>query len=273
MRKHPLLLGMALGLLFALVACGGGEDDPVTPDPAAGDDPPVTVAGLVADQSAVAGFDLLPVSVVTAIADTLRLYYGHTSHGSQLMTGLDMVEAEDAAYRQPTVHEPGGDLGHQGSLAWEQATRAWLDDHAQETHVVIWSWCGGCSDNTPEGIDTYLAAMNQLEVDYPAITFVYMTGHLDGSGADGTLRANNDRIRAYCQEHEKWLFDFAAIESHDPVGTFHPDESDACGWCSDWCATHDCPACGGCAHSHCYNCYRKGMAFWWLLGRIVGWEH
>ena len=72
--------------------------------------------------------------------------------------------------------------------------------------------------------------------------------------------------------HEKWLFDFAHIESYDPDGNYYPDESDGCGWCEDWCETHDCPECGGCAHSHCYNCWQKGKALWWLLGRITGWE-
>jgi len=32
------------------------------------------------------------------------------------------------------------------------------------------------SDNTPSGIAAYLNAMNQLEQEYPAVRFVYMTG-------------------------------------------------------------------------------------------------
>jgi hypothetical protein len=27
-----------------------------------------------------------------------------------------------------------------------------------------------------------------------------------------------------------------------------------------------------CAHSHCFNCYLKGKAFWWLLARMAGWS-
>ena len=43
------------------------------------------------------------------------------------------------------------------------------------------------SDNTEAGIDTYLHTMSQLELEYPDVTFVNMTGHLDGTGVNGTL--------------------------------------------------------------------------------------
>jgi hypothetical protein len=114
--------------------------------------------------------------------------------------------------------------------------------------------------------------MEQLEVDYPDVTFIYMTGHLDGSGVAGNLYARNNQIRAYAVANNKVLFDFADIESYDPDGNYYPDASDDCGWCSTWCASHSCPACGSCAHSHCFNCYLKGKAFWWMMARISGWD-
>ena len=72
--------------------------------------------------------------------------------------------------------------------------------------------------------------------------------------------------------HNKILFDFADVESHDPSGAYHPDETDACNWCSATCAANHCPTCGSCAHSHCFNCYQRGKAFWWLLARLSGWN-
>jgi hypothetical protein len=113
--------------------------------------------------------------------------------------------------------------------------------------------------------------MSQLEQDYPQVTFVYMTGHTDGSGIDGNLNQRNNQIRDYCRKNGKVLFDFADIESWDPDGNYYPDTSDDCAWCSNWCASHTCPTCSDCAHSHCFNCYLKGKAFWWMMARLAGW--
>lgn len=134
----------------------------------------------------------------------------------------------------------------------------------------MWSWCGQLSWYSEEEVNDYLTKMGQLEADYPNATFVYMTGHLDGSGSSGTLYTNNNRIRAFCSAHNKVVFDFADIESYDPDGNYYPDGSDWCEWCSTWCATHSCPSCDDCAHSQCFNCYLKGKVFWWMLVQLLG---
>ncbi len=229
-------------------------------------------ASILVDHTAVTKFDSIPTAFFHQIRNYAEIYYGHTSHGSQIVTGVEMLAGEDGTlYASPGCTEPWSDLGHNGSLVWEGQTRIHLDAHPA-TNIVMWSWCGGCSDNTPEGIDIYLTAMNQLELDYPGVTFIYMTGHVDGTGLGGTLYANNNQIRAFCAANDKILFDFADIESWDPDGNFYPDETDACGWCTTWCASAECPSCGSCSHSHCFNCYQKGKAFWWMMANISGWD-
>ncbi len=226
---------------------------------------------IIADHTGVSEFDLIPESQFDEIRSNYRFFYGHTSHGSQIMTGLDMHVDEDAIlYARPSFHEISDDLGHNGDTSWVQPSRDWLDSNP-DCNVVMWSWCGGCSDNTEAGIATYLAAMEELEMEYANVTFIYMTGHLDGTGPDGNLYASNNQIREYCLQNDKVLFDFADIESWDPGGNYYPNESDACNWCYDWCDTNQCPGCGACAHSHCFNCYLKGKGFWWMMARVNGW--
>jgi len=268
MLRGPNLLGLVTGLILAVgsivitVPGCSKSDDPV--DPGEGD----TDQSIIADHAAVEYFATMTSQDTEIIRQNYRFYYGHTSHGSQIMTGLNMLASESAQYAPPQFHEVGDDLGQNGDTSWVQITRDYLDAHPEEIDVVMWSWCGGVSDNTVEGINTYLNAMHALESDYADVIFVYMTGHLDGSGEPGNLRARNNQIRDYCRQYRKVLFDFADIESYDPDGTYYPEDTDICNWCDEWCAEHDCPDCGSCAHSHCFNCYLKGQAFWCMMREV-----
>ena len=54
--------------------------------------------------------------------------------------------------------------------------------------------------------------MNKLENEYPNVHFVYMTGHLDGSGLNGNLHIRNEQIRNYCKNNNKILFDLLILK-------------------------------------------------------------
>jgi hypothetical protein len=174
---------------------------------------------------------------------------------------------------------PSGDLGNPDRTTWATRTRELLDASSNNRNMIMWSWCGQVSGASEEDINTYLGLMNDLEQNYPDVTFVYMTGHLDGTSEAGNLNVRNNQIRNYCIANSKILFDFADIESYDPSGNYFLNRgaNDGCSydggnWADEWCSAHsgECASCS-CAHSRCLNCQLKGKAFWWMMARIAGW--
>jgi len=247
--------------------------------------------------------NVIPENAIIQAKENLHIAYGHTSHGSQLTTGMNELDdfmGGTGLYKWNDGPQKGsldiddyftgGDLGHNGDTAWAANTRTYLNNsNYSDVNVIIWSWCGGASDNTEEGIQIYLDKMNQLEHDYPSVKFVYMTGHSDGSGESGNLHIRNQQIRDYCLANNKVLYDFYDIECYDPDGNYFGDKlvNDNCdydtdgngsrdgNWATEWQNSHsegvdwyNCSA----AHSQALNGNRKAYAAWWLWAKLAGWD-
>ena len=246
-----------------------------------------------------ADLSVIPEEYINAAKRDLNVVYGHTSHGSQLITGMDgLVDFKGGMYAYSflpsdsklTIHDQGisGDLGNPDRFTWAQRTRDYIASNP-EVNVVIWSWCGQVSTATEGDITDYLSLMQGLESDYPKIRFIYMTGHLDGTGLDGPLHLRNQQIRKFCSNNKKILYDFADIESYDPDGNYFGDKipNDNCdydsdnngsrdaNWAIEWQNTHtegtdwyDCSS----AHSQPLNANQKAYAAWWLWAKLAGWD-
>lgn len=254
----------------------------------------------------------IPDAAIEHAKETLHIAYGHTSHGSQLISGmgtnggqqLDAFMTANGATPGLYLWNNGGsggaldlrdtpfsgaaDLGNPDRYAWEAATRSYLAAHP-DTNVIIWSWCGQAATSIAN-IDIYLNLMEGLILDYPEVTFVFMTGHLTGDGPTGQLNLANEHIRNHCIAYDRVLYDFADIESYDPDGLVNYMELDAndncdydsdgngsldANWALDWQASHVegvdwWPS--GAAHSQHLNGNLKGYAAWWLWATIAGWN-
>jgi len=243
----------------------------------------------------------VPETWITQAKSNLHIAYGHTSHGSQLTTGMTGLVGFTGGYGGSQFAWNNGGTGggldlHDYAMdgdcgyypQWVNNTRTYLNTPANsDVNVIIWSWCGQHAGYTQQQmIDQYLAPMAQLELDYPGVRFVYMTGHLDYAQRTNTS-ARNQQIRDYCRTNGKILYDFADIESYDPDGMYYPYATDGCdyysdevytyvgNWADNWQNSHvkdvewyECSS----AHSKSLNANLKAYAAWWLWARLAGWE-
>lgn len=238
-------------------------------------------------------FEKVPEEWIERAKKNIRIAYGHTSHGSQILSGMARLYHKNKIYAYGNSNfgnklvifdrDPEGDLGNPDRLTWAERTRTYLRSWG-DVNVVLWSWCGQVSSATSADIEIYLNLMNKLENEFPDVVFIYMTGHLDGTGENGNLNIRNNQIRQFCKQNNKVLYDFADIESYDPDGQYLLIKfaDDACNfndnnqrknWADEWCFTHP-GACEkyDCAHSRPLNCDLKAKAFWWMMARLAGWE-
>lgn len=258
----------------------------------------------------------IPIDWINKSKERLHIAYFHTSHGSQITTGMNGLEvfmgnndtfefSETETQGRLHLFEPNDDDGYPyanrdltGYTDQFDNTTSYFLDNNPEYNLIIWSWCA--LDKSNSSINDYLSNMNQLENEYPNKVFVYMTGHLEGTGEDGDLHYYNEKIRDFCFDNNKTLFDFADIESYAPNNTYYLDRyaTDNCtydgnnngsiddedrikyNWALEWQENHTqgeyheggewymCTP----AHTQAINGNMKAYGAWYLFARLAGWN-
>jgi hypothetical protein len=275
---------------------GVPDEQPIDQPDGVPDDQPIATESMIIDHRHTDLKDV-PLEWITKAKTDLHIAYGHTSHGSQITTGMTGLVSfanapnDGSTYAwnnggtggaldlRDTPFSGASDLGNPNRTAWATATRTYLNAHS-DVNVIMWSWCGQ-ADGSEADINTYLDLMSGLEKDYPTVKFVYMTGHTNGSGLTGNLHLRNQQIRDYCNANKKILFDFEDIESYDPDGKYFGDKNvtDGCAysggnWATEWQSSHTLGVnwyqCSS-AHSEPLNANLKAYAAWWMWARLAGW--
>jgi hypothetical protein len=259
---------------------------------------------IIADHTAFHKFTNIPAHWIER-AKELTIHYAHTSHGDQVYQGLENLEAHyplqfSFARRKniveglPPVEDPPALRMYDGNPleTYIMPDDYWNSENGRirtrgvantgKYNFSMWAWCGQVSGASAAYIQDYLGTLNDFETQYPDMRFIYMTGHLDGSGSGGNLHVRNEQIRNYCIANNKVLFDFADIERYNPDGADFLDlgADDECqysggNWADEWCAANPgselCDPCT-CSHSKPLNCNMKARVFWWLMTRLAGWN-
>jgi hypothetical protein len=247
---------LAAALAAGCLSTSGGDDD----DSSGISGGPMSIDHNCTD------FSEIPASAIDQAKASLHIAYQHTSHGSQLITGMSSLAAFpafDGTYAWASGGGAGvldltdyaipgcadlseGDVADEnGDTPWVVATREFLDAPANSNiNVVLWSWCSINGHDAQRYVDN----MEKLIAEYPDVTFPFMTGHAEGQSEDLTensVHYNNQLIRQHCKDNNRLLFDFASIEAYDPDGDYYWDQAlydnldYALGnWAVEWCADH-----------------------------------
>ena len=260
----------------------------------------------------------IPDQWITAIkSDTKGIDYAYTSHGAYIISGLAAWDSYDTKYAFATAKYgdiPAGTVlkignhneydyyynywnGPNGMANKQLSASTTVALNSGKFKYAMFEWCTEMSTFRIEQVDSYLAAMESLEAEYPNIRFIYTTGHADAGASDGGVKcqANNARIRSYSIANNKILFDYEDIGCHSPSGTDYLNNgcgigyvngyADECtytggNWCTAWKSANPSSVFTTVANYHPYEGHSttglqasmKSGAFWWMMARLEGWN-
>ncbi len=213
--------------------------------------------GFVIDHNC-SDLDDIPEEWIAAAKSNLHIAYNHTSHGSQLMTGIkalrdfpafgtkydwednsngtsDFLSLDDRGISGASNDLSQGDNDSDGNglAAWADGTYNFLDNSDNyHINVILWSWCNISGHNIP----LYLHSMDSLitmfgeggthprAAEHP-VKFVYITAHANGGGEGDSSDEPNEAIRDHVAANpDRILFDFSDLENYNPDEEYFLDK-------------------------------------------------
>lgn len=312
MKANPFRapISLLLGLMLSLVAVGCGDDTSGASPPGGGgaggggtggaggnpvDGGPPPDAGQPSDERLFdhrhTGVEQVPQSCIDAVkASTGVFHYGHRSHGGQIVSGAESLEAAAPAYgfdaEYCSVPAETGVLRMWDGMVSNNLVLAedyWASDAGltelrailsqnPEIRYSMWAWSFEISEQTEASVQQYLDTLTALEQEFPAVTFIYMTGPAQETynGVNRTQR--NEQIRSYCRDHGKALYDFEDLDSwwngerytevveSVEIPMEHPHYSLATPGNTEFEFSHTTQE----------SCENKARAFWWMVAKLEG---
>lgn len=255
---NPVVIVAIIFLSFIFISCGGSDGR--SSSNGAGGGNTNTAGGnntaILADHSTL-GIDQIPLTDLDA-ARTLLMSLDHASVGSNILNGMDDLEAMDST----RYAYPNWDWRARGNPGWQAKVEqfvSWVAANADDYDVFQMKFC--FIDDQAQWA-YYRDAMLDLESSYPGKDFIWWTMPITTSG-NANRDAFNAQVRSFCADNDKPLYDIAAIESHNPSGASISDggyEAMYTGYTSD----------GG--HLNATGRLRAAQAMWWIMARVAGWQ-
>ncbi|MFH1051242.1 MAG: T9SS type A sorting domain-containing protein [bacterium] len=217
----------------------------------------------------------------------LRMMFRHASVGNTINNGLDCVQGTRTNPKECTEFEPykydrrNWDFQGRGNSGWKGKVNDFVDtteDQIEQFDIFSFKFCylegldeisEPCgkpfNETTTESNWNYLKnAYETLESKYPEKIFIWWTIPLTQSGQYCTEQMNT-RIRNYCRDNGKILFDIADIEAYDTLGNH---VTNAQGWeiaFNGYCGEKTGPSC----HPNWLGSIMLAKAFWYMMVTIA----